>query len=116
MSVDIKQVLQNQIAKRGTIKAVADALGVSRTQVSLYLSDRYQAVGGRADRLEERVIEVLLDQVACPHLSEALSKETCQANAAAAIPQSDPAALKLWFACKSCPNNPKANQPKEGAA
>ncbi|WP_310620913.1 hypothetical protein [Flexibacterium corallicola] len=103
MQVDIPRLIEEQITKRGSIQAVADAMGVSRTSVSLYRSDKLAENGGRVDRFEAIAMARFYDQVLCPHLKTGLSKEECAKHATRSVPQSDPDALRHWATCQNCP-------------
>jgi hypothetical protein len=116
MPVSVRALINDEVVKRGSIKAVAETMGISRTAVSLYLSERYEEIGGRIDRFEEKALAVFSDRVNCPHLKTDLSSEDCRSYASGAMPQSDPQALKHWFACRNCPLNTTQDCRKEGAA
>lgn len=98
-------LLAEQVLVLGSKQAAATALGVSRTAVSLYLAGKLGAAGGRVDRLEARILAMWSNRLICPHLARDMSAKTCTANRTRPMPTSDPAALKLWIACKSCKNN-----------
>lgn len=106
MSLTVRDLVAEQVERLGSKKAVAELLGVSRTMVSLYLSGRYAAVGGRVDRFEDRALSVFSDRVRCPHLKLDISRNICRSHAELAMPMSDAKALKHWIACKGCPLNP----------
>ncbi|MBO9421739.1 hypothetical protein J7481_19685 [Labrenzia sp. R4_2] len=116
MSVNVHTLISEQVEKLGSKQAVADRMGVSRTMVSLYLSGRYADVGGRNDKFEQRALALFSNRVTCPHLQTDLSHDECAAHAASVMPMSDPKALKLWVACKSCALKPLAHTEKEGVA
>ncbi|KZK97311.1 MULTISPECIES: hypothetical protein [unclassified Pseudovibrio] len=105
MQIDVRGLLEEQVATLGSRQAVADALDVSRTAVSLYLAGKLEANGGRVDRFESRAIERFCDRVLCPYLGSDISRESCQSNCDRAIPTSDPAALRHWAACQRCSLN-----------
>lgn len=110
MSSKVKELLLEQKARLGSIQAVADALGVSRTQVSLYLSGTYADRGGRADKLEAKTLEAFGSLKLCPHQQIEITPRSCEETRTAPMPTSDPAKLKLWIACKSCPLNTKQQE------
>ncbi|MCT4654387.1 MAG: MarR family transcriptional regulator [Cohaesibacter sp.] len=112
MSSKVMELLLEQKARLGSIQAVANVLGVSRTQVSLYLSGTYANRGGRADKLEAKVLEVFGSLKLCPHQQTEITPQSCQEARTAPMPTSDPAKLKLWIACKACPLNPKQQESK----
>ncbi|WP_319498801.1 MarR family transcriptional regulator [uncultured Cohaesibacter sp.] len=110
MSVTAKKLLIEQLDRLGSKKAVADELDVSRTQISLYLADKYEQAGGRVDRLEAKIIAAYSDRVFCPHLGSDIKQSDCEDCRTASIPSSDPALLRRWIACKTCPLNPSREE------
>lgn len=94
--------LRARVADVGSMQAVADEIGISRPAVSLLLANKYTA---STDKVAAKITAFASkDRVWCPHLKVALNASICAENAAAAMPMSDPVALKLWIACRSCPN------------
>lgn len=91
-----------------SITATATRLGVSRTAVSLVLSDKYPA---KTDRMAKRVIEVL-GAVICPALGESITPERCQGYRSMKAPTHNPIAMRHWRACQRCPNNHVAQTEK----
>lgn len=83
--------------------AVAHRLGISRSAVSLVMSDKY---GAATDKIAARVLAVY-SVVDCPYLAQAISQEDCAAHAGRAIPTSSPRAVRHWKACQTCPNRPQ---------
>jgi len=112
MSVSAKDLLLEQVAIKGTKQAVANELEVSRTQISLYLSGTYAKNGGRVDRLEAKIIATYSNRILCPHLGEDIGQDKCADCRSGPMPMSDPAELKHWIACKSCPLNPDKEESK----
>ncbi len=110
MSVSARDLLIERVALKGTKQAVANELDVSRTQISLYLSGTYSKNGGRVDRLEAKIIATYSDRILCPHLREDISQNKCTDSQSSPMPMSDPAALKHWIACKTCPLNPSKEE------
>ncbi len=112
MQMRVARMLEDQVRELGSKQAVASKMGVSRTAVSLYLTGRLEANGGRIDRFEARAIECFCDRVLCPHLHQDIAQEDCAAFRERPCPTSDPEALRLWTACRHCPMNP-ANASQE---
>lgn len=94
-----------------TIQATATRLGVSRTAVSLVLSDKYPA---KTDRIAQRVIDVL-GAVNCPALEESIPPERCLGYRTMRAPTHNPIAMRHWRACQRCSNNP-VKQPENNNA
>lgn len=94
--------LRTRVAEIGSMQAVADEVGISRPAVSLLLAGKYTA---GTDKVAAKITAFAKgDSVWCPYLKTALPASTCVEHAAAPMPMSDPSALKLWIACRSCPN------------
>lgn len=106
MQINVHALIDEQVQKLGSKQAVGQAMGVSRTAVSLYLAGRLEANGGRLDRFEQKAIERFCDRLLCPHLGRDLAKDKCQEFATRTVPQSDPPALRHWAACQRCALNP----------
>lgn len=83
-------------------QAVADALGVSRTAISLILNGKYP---GRANNMAARVLDVF-SRFLCPHSGQMVSQAEC-AQRAATMPTSSPGALRWWRVCQTCPHKPQ---------
>ena len=96
-------VLTAEVARRKSRQSVADALGVSRTTVSLVLNGKYQ---GKTDKVAERVNEKL-GGFACLYDNQTITPDACRATAQAAAPTHNPAKLAQWSACQRCPKNVK---------
>ena len=95
-------VLLASAVKESSRAKVAERLGVSRTSVSLLLSNKY--IGG-TEQMQARVLDVLGD-VKCPVLGSIPMTE-CQKNRTAKFTPSNPQRVQLFRACKECPNNPE---------
>lgn len=80
---------------------VAADLGVSRTAVSLVVSDKYPA---DTRHIANRVMEVY-GRIACPHLGADISQAQCKSYHSSQPPISSPRAMKHWRACQNCKNN-----------
>ena len=90
--------LLNKAVEASSITQVATELDVSRTTVSLVLSDKYPA---KTDKLQERVINVY-GKVHCPFLALEISLSECKKHHTSAVPTSSPRAMKHWLACQGC--------------
>lgn len=94
--------LRGRAEELGSIKAAADEVEISRTAASLLLANKYTA---NTDKVAAKIIAFSQgDRVWCPHLKAAIAATACAEHASGPMPMSDPAALKHWIACKSCPN------------
>ena len=94
-------LIRTEVERTGSIQAVADALGYSRTAISLALDGRYK---GSTARIEARAHE-RLGRVHCPHQRQEIPLPTCQRLREAEMPTASPAAWRQWQACLTCPNN-----------
>jgi DNA-binding transcriptional regulator YdaS (Cro superfamily) len=96
---DWLKLLAEEVSRAGSIKAVADRLGISRTSVSLALAGRYPA---KTTKLELLVLETFQDMVRCPFLDADITREICRGHRCRPMPQSDPAKLRHWGSCRKC--------------
>lgn len=78
-------------------------IGMSRSAVSLILSNKYPSPSTR--RVERRVMEVL-GRIQCVALDEPLTVEQCQGFYQKQAPTHNPQAMQHWRACQHCPFNP----------
>ena len=92
-------------------KLAAERIGVSRTAVSLALSNRYPSPS--TSGIERRVIAAL-DGRECPAQGERISAQQCRKYRERPAPTHNPMAMRIWRACQSCPHNPEcaASQPR----
>lgn len=89
----------------GSQGTTAKRLGISAAVVNQVLGNVYK---GRTDRVEARVRgEYLNAVVTCPILGE-ISKRDCMANQAAKFNPSNSTRVRLYAACKTCPNREDA--------
>jgi len=95
-------LLRAEATRRGSIQAVADVIGRSRTAVSLALSGKYPAAD--TSRFEAAVL-ASLDHVECPFLAERVQRDRCRL-ALGPCPTHAPHAAAHWRACQACPNKP----------
>lgn len=98
---------------RTSIVAVSEKLGYARSSLSLVLTDRY---AGSPHKVAEAVMRVLVGRVTCPHLGTDIAAGECRDHAARPMPQSKPAALRHWHACRACPLNPMTGGNTDAAA
>jgi hypothetical protein len=87
------------------IQGVADRLGISRTQVSLVVSGKYE----KPKSIVQRCMDVL-DQHDCPYLGIAIPAEQCREVNAGPMPIWDPAAMEQRRTCQSCHRNPEGER------
>lgn len=98
-----RELLRAAVA-RSNKQAVAQALGCSRTLVSLVANGKYHA---STDGLAAKVLETYGRHV-CPHMNREVSMEECRrASGLSSPPTSSPMALRLWRACQACPHKPQ---------
>lgn len=81
----------------------AARIGMSRTAVSLILSNKYPSP--RTIGVERRVMEVL-GRIECVAVGDVLTIEQCQGYREKAPPTHNPQAMQHWRACQQCPMNP----------
>lgn len=105
---DALQALKAMCEAEGSNQAkVAGRLGISDASVSGALRGRYI---GNVERLAERIRGELLNAMAqCPVLGE-ITTRICQDQREKPFSAHNPQAVRLWRACRTCPNNPKAGQ------
>lgn len=100
-------LLRHEVAKRGSIAAVAAEIGMPRPSLSMLLSGTYPAKLDKVTRKYARkVFARYRDQVRCPHLRRGIGAAECRAFAAAPMSTSNPEKLRHWRACNACPQNP----------
>ncbi|MEE1951002.1 hypothetical protein V0R48_18645 [Pseudomonas alcaligenes] len=78
-------------------------IGMSRSAVSLILSNRYPSPSTAG--VERRVMEAL-GRIECVALCEVITAEQCQTFRERRAPTHNPMAMQHWKACQHCPNNP----------
>jgi hypothetical protein len=84
----------------------AQRLGISSAAVNQVLGASYK---GRLDRVEARVRgELMRETVACPVLGE-LSRRDCLDHQGRKFSAANPTRVKLYRACKDCPNREKGD-------
>lgn len=104
LDADCLALVSAEVAKRGSIKAVAAAIGYARPSLSLAMRGGYS---GSVASMAAKIRETFAGQVACPHLAREIPAFDCKGNRERSIPTAEPIALKLWAVCQACPNNPK---------
>lgn len=107
MSPAAIDLLRAELARLGTKQAVADAIGRSRTAVSLALSGRYPA---KNTAEFEAAVLTALDRIDCPHLGAPVRRDHCRATAIGRCPTHSPHAAAAWRACQTCPNHPERGE------
>jgi hypothetical protein len=94
------EMLRSAVERSGSIQAVADQLGKSRTAISLVINGKY---GDRSTDQIERAVLAKLDFVACPHLVAEIARADCDGFRLRKMPRSDAQKLRHWVACGRCP-------------
>ncbi|MBP1862168.1 helix-turn-helix domain-containing protein [Rhizobium herbae] len=110
-------VLRAEAEKPNTTKqAIADALGVSRTAISLLIAGKYTARTDKVTRkIADKVMELYAHRRWCPHLHRSITPTACAEHRSMPMPMSDPVALRHWVACKNCPQNPASKKDQTDA-
>lgn len=90
--------IRSAVGRLGSIKAVADQLGYSRTAISLVLSGKYQK---DTTKIEAAVRE-RLGQVQCPFQGVVISGTSCLEHQARDEPAPGGEEFWHWRACRSC--------------
>lgn len=85
------------------IAGVAEAIGLSRTTLSLVAADKYPA---RTDKVAAKIVAVY-DRHDCPHLGESITRALCREHANRPAPTSSPRDMRFWRACQSCAHKTK---------
>lgn len=93
--------------------AAAQRIGMSRTAVSLILSNKYDSPS--TAHVERRVMEVL-GRIECVAVGQSLTVEQCQTFYTRPAPTHNPMAMQLWRACQQCPFNPNCGGNGNAAA
>jgi len=96
-------VLLEAAARQTDKNTAAKRVGVSRTAVSLLLSNRYPSKS--LTKIEAKILNAL-DKVQCPVLGT-LENSDCQKNRELPFASTNPQRVNLYRACQQCPNNPK---------
>ncbi|WP_275789743.1 helix-turn-helix domain-containing protein [Pararhizobium gei] len=106
------EVLRREAGKEGVTKqAIADAIGVSRTAVSLLIAGKYTARTDKvAEKIANKVMALYAHRVWCPHTHQSITSIACAQHHSAPMTMSDPDALRHWVACKKCPQNPNRKE------
>jgi hypothetical protein len=95
-------VLLNAATQASNKTRVAERVGVSRSAISLLLSNRYPSKS--LARIEGKVLAAL-DNINCPVLGT-LENSECQKNRELPFSSANPQRINLYRACQHCPNNP----------
>jgi hypothetical protein len=89
-----------------SISQVADELGYSRTAISLVVGDKYT---GSPDRIHAKALEVY-GGWDCGYLGKAIAPDECAKVALAPAPTGNPARMRHWSTCQSCPFRPNGHE------
>jgi hypothetical protein len=84
-----------------SMTSVAEAIGYSRTAISLYLSGNY---GAGVQNLESAIL-ARYDIYSCTHNGIEISGPDCQRRATAPRPFGGRAKEANWLACQECSHN-----------
>jgi len=98
--------LLRETAERTSIARAAEAIGYSRSAVSLALAGKYE----RDLKPMAGAAIARLGRVRCPHLRMEIAAEACEGHRSKPMPTSAAAALRHWQACRRCPHNPVADR------
>jgi len=94
-------LLRGAVERAGSIQAVADLIGYSRTAVSLVLNGKY----GKSTEALALAVMTGLDQVICPVLGD-LPGPDCLRNQTAPFSAANPQRVALYRACRAgCPHS-----------
>ena len=96
------RLLAAEVAASNKTKA-SQRIGMSRTAVSLILSNRYASPSTAG--VERRVMETL-GRIECVALDETDTSDQCQSYREKPAPTHNPQAMQHWRACQHCPINP----------
>ncbi|AMO73817.1 helix-turn-helix domain-containing protein [Pseudomonas citronellolis] len=89
-----------------------ERIGMSRSAVSLVLSNRYPSPSTAA--VERRVVEAL-GALDCPAQDARISVVECQEFREMRAPTHNPHAMQRWRACQHCPLNPNCARAMEAS-
>lgn len=96
------RLLAAEVAVSNKTKA-SQRIGMSRTAVSLILSNRYASPSTAG--VERRVMETL-GRIDCVALDQVINTDQCQSYREKPAPTHNPQAMQQWRACQYCPINP----------
>lgn len=100
MSEDWLALLRARVAEIG-VNPTARELGISRTSVSMLITERYPT---DTRRMAARILD-RYTRHECPYDGALLHADAC-ARYAGKMPTSSPAALRRWRTCQTCEFNP----------
>lgn len=112
-------ILRAEAAKPDRTKQeISVELGVSRTTISLLCSGTYaDKAKAKLNKVQAKIAHKVMalygQQVWCPHVRNAITPVDCETHHTAPMAKSDPAKLRQWLACQSCPQNPKNRKEPE---
>lgn len=103
-------LLRAEQARGRSVSEIAREAGIARSSLSMLLSGTYpaQSLDIATRKHGARVVRLYRGQIACPHLTRAISAEDCRAFATAPMSTSSPDKLRHWRACRQCPLNPES--------
>lgn len=106
LAVDVRDALIAAVARLGSQTAVARDLGVSPAVVNHLLRDRY--VGDVATMAERIRGQYMAETVNCPVMGE-LGRRHCLDYQSRPLAHTNPQRVRLFHACKTCPNRRDAS-------
>lgn len=106
---DALALINARVAVLGSRAKVAAELGYARSALSQAMDGKYP---GDTRHLRAAVISAYASRVSCPHLGTDLSPEQCRDNRERTMQEAlgSRDTVKLWQACRSCPQNPAAKR------
>lgn len=96
------RLLAAEVAATNKTKA-SQRIGMSRTAVSLILSNRYASPSTAG---VERRVMATLGRIDCVALDDVVTTDQCQSYREKPAPTHNPQAMQHWRACQHCPVNP----------
>lgn len=100
------RLLQQAVEDFGTIQAVAVALDVSRTAISLTLADKYK---GNPSLIYDRAI-ARFSGWECLHTCNRITPADCHSHCLGQPPVQNPSAMRHYRTCQGCVHNPLKDQ------
>ena len=96
-------VAKQAISELGSIRAVADRLGISRPSLSFAISGKYP---GDTKHIRARIMEVFSNRISCPALGSDISPAECRFYRERPLTTGNPQAIKHFRICRTCMENP----------
>jgi len=96
-------IVKQAVHDLGSIKAVADKLGISRPSLSFALSGKYP---GDTKHIRARIMEVFSNRICCPALGSDISPAECRFYRERPLTTGNPQAIRHFRICRTCMENP----------